>query len=178
MTKGRQGCIHLHRIAVALTRWNFLFLSFVFLNSLRVSLFSRIRAFGSRALATRATSLLKYSLLQIFELNSDCSQSKAETFFEWRTLTGSEPFSLLIYLDTTKFLLLRFFSLKETICPKVCSKSRFKSAKNILPVNMRRSKTQSLEPFRPVVKRRGDEWSIKIFNCSQNFTFARFARKI
>jgi len=23
-----------------------------------------------------------------------------------------------------------------------------------------------------------DEWSIKIFNCSQNFTFARFARKI
>ena len=23
----------------------------------------------------------------------------------------------------------------------------------------------------------GDEWSIKIFNCSQNFTFARFARK-
>ena len=25
---------------------------------------------------------------------------------------------------------------------------------------------------------RGDEWSIKIFNCSQNFTFAQFARKI
>ena len=25
---------------------------------------------------------------------------------------------------------------------------------------------------------RGDEWSIKIFNCSQNFTFAPFARKI
>ena len=25
---------------------------------------------------------------------------------------------------------------------------------------------------------RGDEWSIKFFNCSQNFTFARFARKI
>ena len=25
---------------------------------------------------------------------------------------------------------------------------------------------------------RGDEWSIKTFNCSQNFTFARFARKI
>ena len=25
---------------------------------------------------------------------------------------------------------------------------------------------------------RGDEWSIKIFNSSQNFTFARFARKI
>ena len=25
---------------------------------------------------------------------------------------------------------------------------------------------------------RGDEWSMKIFNCSQNFTFARFARTI
>ena len=25
---------------------------------------------------------------------------------------------------------------------------------------------------------RGDEWSIKIFNCLQNFTFARLARKI
>ena len=25
---------------------------------------------------------------------------------------------------------------------------------------------------------RGDEWSMKIFNCSQNFTFARFSRKI
>ena len=25
---------------------------------------------------------------------------------------------------------------------------------------------------------RGDEWSIKIFNCSPNFTFARFAHKI
>ena len=26
--------------------------------------------------------------------------------------------------------------------------------------------------------KRGDEWSIKIVNCSQNFTFARFALKI
>ena len=34
------------------------------------------RAFATRALATRATSLLKYSRLQIFELNRDCSQSR------------------------------------------------------------------------------------------------------
>ena len=27
-------------------------------------------------------------------------------------------------------------------------------------------------------KNRGGEWSIKIFNCSQNFTIARFARKL
>ena len=32
----------------------------------------------------------------------------------------------------------------------------------------------SISPF----SERGDEWSIKIFNCSENFTFARFARKI
>ena len=25
---------------------------------------------------------------------------------------------------------------------------------------------------------RGDEWSIIFFNCSQNFSFARFARKV
>ena len=31
--------------------------------------------------------------------------------------------------------------------------------------------------IQPMISR-GDEWSIKIFNCSQNFTFARFARKI
>ena len=34
------------------------------------------RAFATRALATRATSQLKYSRLQIFELNRDCSQSR------------------------------------------------------------------------------------------------------
>ena len=33
-----------------------------------------------------------------------------------------------------------------------------------------------LDPW-VVPNNRGDEWSIKIFNCSQKFTFARFARK-
>ena len=32
--------------------------------------------------------------------------------------------------------------------------------------------------FLDIFNKRGDEWSIKIFNCSQNFTFARFAHKI
>ena len=33
-------------------------------------------------------------------------------------------------------------------------------------------------PIKPSLFSRDDEWSINIFNCSQNFAFARFARKI
>ena len=40
--------------------------------------------------------------------------------------------------------MLRVFTLKETICPKICSKSRLKSAKGSLPVDERRSKTPLL----------------------------------
>ena len=43
--------------------------------------------------------------------------------FEWRASTGSEIFSLLICLCTTKFVLLSVLTLIETICPNVCSKS-------------------------------------------------------
>ena len=43
--------------------------------------------------------------------------------FEWRASTGSEIFSLLICLGTTKFVLLSVLTLIETICPNVCSKS-------------------------------------------------------
>ncbi|CAH3015080.1 unnamed protein product, partial [Porites evermanni] len=40
----------------------------------------------------------------------------------------------------------------ETICPKMCSKSRLKSAKSPLPVNVRRSKTSLLKlPGAPVL---------------------------
>ena len=59
-------------------------------------------------------------------------------------LTGSEPFSLLICLDATKFVLLSVFILKETICPRICSKSRPKSAKNPLAVDVRRLKTPGI----------------------------------
>ena len=52
--------------------------------------------------------------------------------FERRTSTGSEPFSLLICFDATKFVLLSVLTLKETICPRICSKSRLNSAKSIL----------------------------------------------
>ena len=37
------------------------------------------------------------------------------------------------------------FTLKETICPKICSKLRLKSAKGPLPVDLRRSKTSLLK---------------------------------
>ena len=35
-----------------------------------------------------------------------------------RMSKGSEPFPPLKYLDATKFVLLSFFALVETICPK------------------------------------------------------------
>ena len=66
--------------------------------------------------------------------------------FKRRTSTGSEPFSLLICHDATKFVLLSVFTLKETIFPRRCSKSRPKSAtKTPLPVDVRRSKTSLLK---------------------------------
>ena len=49
--------------------------------------------------------------------------------FERHTSTGSEPFSLLISLDATVFVLPSGLILIETICPKICSKSRLKCAK-------------------------------------------------
>ena len=53
--------------------------------------------------------------------------------FEPRMSTGSEPFSLSICLDATKLVLLSVFTLKETIYPRICSKSRLKSPKRPLP---------------------------------------------
>ena len=65
--------------------------------------------------------------------------------FEQRTLTGSEPFSLSISFDATKFVWLSVFTLIETICARICSKSRPRSAKSQLPVDARRSKTSLLK---------------------------------
>ena len=73
------------------------------------------------------------------------SLSLSRNVFERRTSTGSERFSLLMYRDATKFVLLSVFTLKETFSPRMCSKSRLKSAKNPLPVDVRRSKTSLLK---------------------------------
>ena len=53
-------------------------------------------------------------------------------------------FSLLICLDATRFVWLSVLTLTETICPKVCSKSRLKSAKSSLRIDVRRSKRSLL----------------------------------
>ena len=71
--------------------------------------------------------------------------SLSSDVFERRTSTGSEPFSLLISLDATVFVLPSVLILIETICPKICSKSRLKSAKSQFPVDVRRSKTSLLK---------------------------------
>ena len=71
--------------------------------------------------------------------------SLSSDVFEQRMSTGSETFSLLISLDATVFVLLSVLILIETICPKICSKSRLKSAKSPLQVDVRRSKTSLLK---------------------------------
>ena len=71
--------------------------------------------------------------------------SLSSNVFEQRTSTGSEPFSLLISLDATIFVLLSVLTLIETICPKLWSELWLKSAKSPLPDDVRRSKTSLLK---------------------------------
>ena len=71
--------------------------------------------------------------------------SLSSNVFERRTSTGSEPFSLLVSLYATVFVLPSVLILKETICSKICSKSRLKCAKSPFPVHVRRSKTSLLK---------------------------------
>ena len=51
--------------------------------------------------------------------------------------------------------MLRVFTLKETICPKICSKSRLKSAKGSLPVDVRRSKTSLIKVLLKIMTENG-----------------------
>ena len=71
--------------------------------------------------------------------------SLSSDVFERRTSTGSEPFSLLVSLYATLFILPSVLILIETICPKICSKSRLKCAKRPFPVDVRLSKTSLLK---------------------------------
>ena len=66
--------------------------------------------------------------------------------FELRTSTGSEAFSLFIYLEANKFVLLTFFSLIKTIYTRVSTKLLPNDAKSPLPVDVRRSKALLLKP--------------------------------
>ena len=71
--------------------------------------------------------------------------SLSRDVFERRTSTGSEPFSLVISLYATVFVLPSVLILKGTICPKICSEARLKCAKSLFPVDVRRSKTSLLK---------------------------------
>ena len=71
--------------------------------------------------------------------------SLSKDVFERSTSTGSEAFSLFIYLDANKFVLLSFFSLIKTIYQRVSTKPLPNDAKSPLPVDVRRSKTPLLK---------------------------------
>ena len=82
-------------------------------------------------------NLLFLLFLSIESLSKDVS--------EGRTSTGSEPFSLYIYLDVNKFVLLSFFSLTKRIYPRVSNKPLPNNAKGPLQVDVRRSTTLLLK---------------------------------
>ena len=68
--------------------------------------------------------------------------SLSKEVFERRTSTGSESFSLSICLDATDLYCWLFFTLIETICPNIWSKSQLTTAKSSLPaVDVHHSKT-------------------------------------
>ena len=77
---------------------------------------------------------------------SDCLKKLlSRDVFGQRTLTGREVFSLLVCLDTTKFVLLSVFSHMQTICQNTWTKPLPKKAKCPLPVDVRRSETSLLK---------------------------------
>ena len=80
-------------------------------------------------------------------------------------------FSLVICLGATKFVLLSVFTLIETICPKFCLKSRLKSAKGSLPVDVRRSKTSLLKVLLKIMTENGIySRSMKVVSSTILFT--------
>ena len=79
--------------------------------------------------------------------------------FERCTSTGSEAFSLYIYLyisiclESNKFVLLSFFSIVKRIYPRVSTKPLPNDAKSPLPVDVRRSKTLLLKLPNNLIRR-------------------------
>ena len=94
--------------------------------------------FNALSMILRSTSVVTHRHLLILE-------SLSKDVFERRTSAGSEVFSLFICLDTTKFVLLSFFSPIKTIYLRVSTKLQPNAAKSPLPVDVRRSKTLLLK---------------------------------
>ena len=81
-----------------------------------------------------------YQVTKLFFYLLSWRRSLSKNVFERRTSTESEAFSLFICLDTTKFVLLSFFSPIKTIYLRVSTKPQPNAAKSPLPVDVRRSK--------------------------------------
>ena len=78
---------------------------------------------------------INFKMIVMIGDNGDNRELKQHCF-ERCTSTGSEPFSLLVRLYATVFVLPSVLILIETICPKICSKSRLKCAKSSFPVDV------------------------------------------
>ena len=140
-----RGYLHCFRLVLGVQKlYEAVITSLSFYNPFEIGLMKRVR-YLVEVLGVRyfAEVFARRHLMTLGSLSSDV--------FERRTPTGSKPFSLLISLDATVFLLPSVLILIETICPKICSKSWLKSAKRPLPVDVRRSKTSLLKL--PIVHR-------------------------
>ena len=71
--------------------------------------------------------------------------SLSKGVFELRTLTKSEIFSILKYIDNTKIVFLSLLLIIETICPKIWAKIQLNNEKSPLLLDMRRSKASLLK---------------------------------
>ena len=83
-----------------------------------------------------------------FELQSSrVFEKRSKSSDVLSTSTGNEPFSFQVWLDAIKFVFPSVFTLKETTCPRICSKSRPKSVTSPLPVGVHRSKNVVGQPL-------------------------------
>ena len=106
-------------------------------------LFSRWLLSPPQRLLEKIESALSFSFSPASPQHNLGNLSKG--IFERRTWTGSETFPLTflnICLNASKFVLLSFFTLKTTICPKIWAKTLPRNVKSLLPVNVRHSKTK------------------------------------
>ena len=69
-------------------------------------------------------------------------------------------------------MLLSVWTLKETICPKFCSKSRLKSAKGPPPVDVRRSKTSLLKVLLKIMTENGNLPPMKVISNTILFVYS------